>query len=54
MCEFDSQQPLFDTLVVILLSNGETRKGAYLRGHDAACINGLGLFMYLSKFAIHR
>jgi len=43
MCGFDSQQPLFDTLVVVLLSNGETRKGAYLRGHDAsACSNGFG------------
>jgi len=43
MCGFDSQQPLFDTLVVVLLSNEETRKGAYLRGHDAsACSNGFG------------
>jgi len=37
------KQPLFDTLVVVLLSNGETRKEAYLRGHDAsACSNGFG------------
>ena len=43
MCGFNSQQPIFDTLVMVLLWNGETKKGAYLRGHDAsACSSGFG------------